>query len=771
VALSLLGLLAVYVAYRQSGTVDQWIVNIAVPPPTGVTWLLKTLAFVGTYGATVLLLITSIVSRRRPVLIDVLGAAGLALVVTGLLRFVLGDTAGVHFGSSYSGVDVGIPVPSLAVAVAMALGARPYLARSLQRLLYVGLTLGAVCLVVDGMGLFLSVLASVLIGWGAAAAIRLVTGTPSGLPGAAMVQAMVHELGVEVSSVSPTIGQSWGAARYGAVGPDGSTLRVSVYGRDARDAELASTLGRTIAYRDEGRALFVTRLQQAEHEAYVTLLARGTLHGAAPEVLAAGRAGPSRDGVVVTRLPEGRPFSELLAADASAPPGAAEHLLGAVGALGRESLSHGSIDPDHVVVMPDGTVALDDFLRGTSSASPQRAARDLASAVTCAALLVGSDDALDMALRVVGEADVRDALPYFQGGALPSSLASQVKHRDPSLLATLRDGGAQRLGVEAPELAKLTRVSVTTLVLTIGTLIGGWALIGVLLNVANSFSTIKGANLFWVAGVALLAALAYPMSAITCEGSIPGLLPYRKLVQLELSNTFSGLAAGTVAVLGARVRFFQKQGLDATTAVSSGVLASTASWIVKGALFLLALPFAWSTFHLPTSKAATSGHGKALLVVLVVICGIGVALGVALFVPRIRSAVKKKLAPKATEIRAHLAELSQHPIKLVEVVGGCVGSQLLVAFALGASLHAFGWHLSLAQIMIVLTLGSVLGGISPVPGGMGIVEAGMIIGLTAVGVPQDIAVSAVFVQRLFTAYLPPIAGWFALILLRREDLL
>ena len=261
------------------------------------------------------------------------------------------------------------------------------------------------------------------------------------------------------------------------------------------------------------------------------------------------------------------------------------------------------------------------------------------------------------------------------------------------------------------------------------------------------------------------------MSALTCEGSIPGTLPYRKLVVLELSNTFSGLAVGTVAVLGARVRFFQKQGIDATTAISSGVLASTASWIVKGALFVVALPLAWSSFHLATAEADTTGDGKAILIVLIVVCAVGIGLGVALFIPRIRSTIKKKLAPKANEIKAHLVTLARHPAKLVQVFGGCTASQLLVALALGAALHAFDAHLSLAQLIIVLTLGSVLGGISPVPGGMGIVEAGMILGLTAVGIPEDIAVSAVFVQRLFTAYLPPIAGWFALISLRRQDLL
>jgi uncharacterized membrane protein YbhN (UPF0104 family) len=771
VALAILGLAVVFFAYRQQAHLDQWIVKLTVPPPTGVAWVLTLLAFAGTYGATLLLLVTSVVSRRRPVLIDVLCAGAGALVVTALFRIVFGVTAGVSFSSTYASVDVGIPVPSLALAVAMALAARPYLSRAFQRLCYLGFTLGAVCLVIDGKGLLLSVLASVLIGWGAAATVRLVTGTPSGLPGARLVASMVAELGIETRSVSPTVAQSWGAARYDAVAADGASLRISVYGRDARDAELASSVGRAIAYRDEGTALFVTRLQQAEHEAYVTLRARDALDGATNEVLAAGRAGPSRDGVVVSRRPDGTALAALLEDGAHVPEGVAAHLLASVAALGRESLSHGSIDPDHVMVRKDGTVVLDDFLRGTSSASPQRASRDVASALTCAALLSGADPALDVARRAVGDGRLNDALPYLQGGALPPTLAATVKRRAPELLTTLRDDGAARLGVEAPELAKLTRVSVMTLVLAFGTLIGGWALIGVLLNVANSFDTIRGANMLWVGVVAVLATLSYPLSALSCEGSIPDTLPYRKLVKLELSNTFSGLAVGTVAVLGARVRFFQKQGVDATTAVSSGVLVSTASWIVKGGLFLLALPFAWSSFHLATAEADTSGAGKAILVVLVVICAVGIALGVALFIPRIRATIKKKLAPKATEIKSHLVTLAQHPAKLAEVFGGCIGGQLVVALALGAALHAFGAHLSMAELLIVLTLGSMLGGISPVPGGMGVVEAGMILGLTAVGIPEDIAVSAVFVQRLFTAYLPPIAGWFALMSLRREDLL
>ena len=61
------------------------------------------------------------------------------------------------------------------------------------------------------------------------------------------------------------------------------------------------------------------------------------------------------------------------------------------------------------------------------------------------------------------------------------------------------------------------------------------------------------------------------------------------------------------------------------------------------------------------------------------------------------------------------------------------------------------------------------GGIVPVPGGLGVIEAGLIGGMTAAGVPETTAMAATFTSRLFTAYLPPVWGWFALHWLRQHD--
>ena len=95
----------------------------------------------------------------------------------------------------------------------------------------------------------------------------------------------------------------------------------------------------------------------------------------------------------------------------------------------------------------------------------------------------------------------------------------------------------------------------------------------------------------------MLAQAAYPAIAITTVGSVTNPLPYGRTVALELSDTFVALAGGSMAVLATRVRFFQQEGYTPTVAVSSGVLVSTASWIVKGALFLIALPLAIGNLH------------------------------------------------------------------------------------------------------------------------------------------------------------------------------
>ena len=52
-----------------------------------------------------------------------------------------------------------------------------------------------------------------------------------------------------------------------------------------------------------------------------------------------------------------------------------------------------------------------------------------------------------------------------------------------------------------------------------------------------------------------------------------------------------------------------QQVYSTTAAVTSGAVVSAASLIVEGALFLLAIPLAWSSFHMAT-VGTRGGHSR-----------------------------------------------------------------------------------------------------------------------------------------------------------------
>ena len=106
--------------------------------------------------------------------------------------------------------------------------------------------------------------------------------------------------------------------------------------------------------------------------------------------------------------------------------------------------------------------------------------------------------------------------------------------------------------------------------------------------------------------------------------------------------------------------------------------------------------------------------------------------------------------------------------KLLQLFGGNVATQVLFALVLGASCRAYGVDVSLPDLLIVNMGASVFASIMPVPGGIGVAEAGLTAGLTAVGVPESVAFAAALTHRLCTFYLPPIWGYFSLRWLGRK---
>jgi uncharacterized membrane protein YbhN (UPF0104 family) len=769
VAVLALGLSLLVIRYNSR--VDRAIAQVIHPPPWSITWLVTVVYQAGSFGVVIFLVALALVARRWEIARDIgLSAAGTA-AVCGILIAFLGSHGGRPAGIVIAGYYMSFPVLQVALFMAVATAGLPYLARGVQRLIEIFVALVALACAVGGHGLPLNVLGSLAIGWGATAVVRLVFGSPLGLPSAEDVRLLLEEFGIRSTDVHPVARQVWGVAKFEATelhrADAPGRLGIAVYGRDAADARLLTKAGRFVLYRDSGPSLTITRLQQVEHEAYLTLRA-GRAGVGVPEIAEAGTAGPTGDALLVYRLPPGIALADAEGAEVS--DAMLDDLYRQLLTLRRARIAHGAISGDAVLVDPAaGTVVLADFRNASVRASPDRLDRDLAGAIAATAVVIGAERAADGAARCLEPEVMEGALRQLQKPALDPLLGRSLRGRR-SLLPDVRQRAARAASIELPQLAEPRRVSWPTLVMIAGTLIGGWALVGVLIDVAGSFDTVIGADWLWVILALVLAQLAYVASGAEGVGSVAGPLPFGRAVAVEFANAFSALAGGTAAVFATRVRFFQKQGYDATIALSSGAIMTTSSWIAITVLFLVSLPFAWGSLDLEATPQS-GGDSKLVWIILAVVVLVALVAGLVLAVPRLRRLAADKLRPKARDIWGNLTRVAGSPHKLVLLVGGSFGGELLVAMALSVSLRAFGDHLRLPVLIVVITLAGIIGGISPSPGGMGVVEAGMILGLTAAGVAEADATAAVFVQRLFTSYLPPIWGWITLVWMRRREYL
>src|SRR5690242_2861143 len=514
-AAALLTLLCCLLVIRYDSRVDRAITQVIHPPPRSITWVVTVVYEAGSIGVAVVLVGLALLARRWEIARDLgLSAAGTA-AVCGILIALLGARGGRPGGIVINGYYMSFPVLQVALFMAVATAGLPYLARGLQRLVEIFISLVALACAVGGHGLPLNVLGSLAIGWGATAAVRLVFGSPLGLPSADDVRLLLEGFGIRSSEVHPAARQVWGVAKFEAAeirradGP--GRLGIAVYGRDAADARLLTKAGRFLLYRDSGPSLTITRLQQVEHEAYVTMRA-GLAGAAVPEIVEAGTAGPSHDALLVYRVPPaGIALSDIEAAEIS--DAALDDLYRQLLTLRRARIAHGAISGDAVLVDPvTGTVVLADFRNASVQASPDPPDRDLAGPIAATAVVTGAGRAADAAARCLEPPLLEGALRQLQKPALDPLLGRSLRGRR-SLLPEVRQRAAQAASIDLPQLAEPRRVSWPTLIMIIGTLIGGWALIGVLIDVAGSFDTVIGADWLWVVMALVLAQLGYVASA------------------------------------------------------------------------------------------------------------------------------------------------------------------------------------------------------------------------------------------------------------------
>src|SRR5215472_2400905 len=386
---------------RANSDFELRVVHVMHPPPNAISWLVTFVFWLGSAGVIGLLVIVGLLVRRLAAVRWTALAAVLTLAICVLLALLLGPAAGRPPADVLAGLDTGYPVTQLAVTIAMAATALPYLSRPLHRAVSFLITLAVLAAISGGEALPVNAVSSVALGWGVAAALHLAVGSPVGLLSPAEVTEWIADLHVAVADVTRASRQVWGVERFTGRDPAGGAVELSVYGRDASDARVLAKVWRFFIYRDSGPTLILDRLQQVEHEAYLTLMTAraGVL---VPGVVAAGRFGPSGDAALVTSTPDGPELAAATETDLT--DGTLDEILRAVLRLRAAEIAHGALGADTIIISGQG-VCIRDFRRASAAAPASRLDTDLAAALAAVAVKAGPERTAAAAVRIL-DADV-----------------------------------------------------------------------------------------------------------------------------------------------------------------------------------------------------------------------------------------------------------------------------------------------------------------------------------------------------------------------------
>ncbi len=339
----------------------------------------------------------------------------------------------------------------------------------------------------------------------------------------------------------------------------------------------------------------------------------------------------------------------------------------------------------------------------------------------------------------------------------PPTLPSTALRGATADRAAVRGVPAARTAPPAPPRVGRSRRA-QTLVLVIVGLVSG-ALLVRQISAVDLAGTLAAASPTWLA-VAVGASLVPFLGAALCLTAFtPGRLPLGRATGVQVASSYASIVLPpTVGQLAVNAQFLRRLGHSGPAVTATVALTQLSGLLVTLALLAAAVTATSTTVVVPASVLVTAAAVLAAVLLLA-------------RVPGVRYLVATTLTGALREVRPRLRELTTQPARLAAGVGGSLLLPAGYVVALDASLRAVGATLPLAQVAVVMIVGTALGSAAPTPGGTIVVEAALIAGLVAAGVPAATALPAVLLYRATTLWLRVAPGWAAMILLRRRGVL
>ncbi|MER6070233.1 lysylphosphatidylglycerol synthase transmembrane domain-containing protein [Streptomyces sp. NPDC001817] len=268
---------------------------------------------------------------------------------------------------------------------------------------------------------------------------------------------------------------------------------------------------------------------------------------------------------------------------------------------------------------------------------------------------------------------------------------------------------------------------------------------------AEGFGQLRTASWPWLLAAAGATCLTWVAAAFTRQGAVVQPLPKGRLLATQFAAASAnhllptGLGAGAV-----NLRFMTVCGVPlarSSAALALYLLAECVGRLGLLAVLLLAFPDA-----LRLGPLLPDGSGLPLLL------GAAGLLLVAVAVVAVVRPLRARVYGFVRDALGEARSVHTRPARALALWGGSLAFPALQAAGLAAVGQALRLPVPVAHMVLAYLAATVAVALVPTPGGLGSVEAALIVALVAVGGPAAVATAVVLAYRIITVWVPLLPG-------------
>ncbi len=728
--------------------------------PSFVLFVLNTIGATSIIFVPVLVGISLITRNRTRQLVDALLAAGLSvltLVAISILvvqsnspRLILALTGGVQT-EGVTPLD-----PLIAGLISFLVIARVFDRGKLGLIATISVIALSFASLVAGQTTIVTQLVNILLGWAIGLAVRYSFGTPINRASVEKLVDALNSGGLIVDQIELSLETSEGRI-FRASLKTGAQINVWVFDWELQGSGVLGSWWRGLTVKTSGDFRGMSIRRRVERTALLTYAIAAT-GVRVPEVELVREIEPDSIFIALENL-SGSSFAEINSRKIQITASQIEKFLTDVKTMHDADIAHRSLAAENIYVTQSGDIAITGVHSGTVAATELQQRVDLAEALVTAARSSSVSVTVEIAKKLFTTKELVRNIPAIQSIAMSRKTRQYLKNNK-ELLKDLR----KSLGALAPSAdiqpISFQRINWRNILLASVSVIALYVLV-------PQFSQIDIADLVQTAqwnwaGIALAGSVfTYFASTSLLLAFITTKINWFKTLQAQLAASFATLVTpptlGSVAV---NIRFLNKSGVP-------GPAAATAVGVSQVVIFFIHIILLVIFGVIAGTQTDFSFRPPRFTLVIVVIV---FAIVIIMFsIAAFRNWLINKARPLIDQIGPTLAIIVQQPQRLLSSIASSLVLNFSYIISFYAALIAFGSDISIATAAFVYLAGATIGQAAPTPGGIGAVEAALVAGLTAAGVPSGTALSGVLLYRVVTFWLPVLPGWYAFVNLQRKN--